>query len=151
MKEINCFYDLQESVKESAQSYFDDNSAEIAEKIERHIDANEELRFFWEDEIEDAAQQIADNYVIYYRDSYDIFLACRFGSTESLEYLADAETAIDGCHDGTDFIDKYITSASYMIVERMAREYLSDLIQVKKRLATDTNKALDTITQIFNG
>ena len=131
MKVINCFYDLQESVKQDAQSYFDDNSEDIAKQKKEHLAENDDLYFFYEDEIRQAAHEIAENYVIYYRDSYDIFLACRFGTTEALEYVGYAEAEISDCIHGADIIDKYITSASYMIVERLANEYLSDLIATK--------------------
>ena len=122
---IKSFYDLEESVKQSVQSHIDDNQEDIKEARKEYGEIDQ---FFYEDEMREASRDIADNYAMYYYDAYNICNVTRFGTFEEMEYFNDAEQEVQDCHNGENYIDKYMTSIAYLIVERLAMEFFSQLL-----------------------
>ena len=129
---INSFYDLEQSVKQTVLSYIEDNREDITEARKEYIEDRGKIDgFFYEDEMREASQTLADDYVIYYSDQWAICQASRFGTFEEMEYFNYAEELISGCHDGADYMDKYMGSIACMIVERLCMEFFSQFLLVE--------------------
>ena len=133
---IKSFYDLEQSVKQTVQAYITDNRDDIKEARKEYggIDG-----FFYNDEMMEASQTIANDFVIYYSDTWQICNVVRNGTMEESQYFFDAESQVQGCHDGDDYMDKCMTSIAYMIVERLCREFFSQFLLVEP---SDTAVAL---------
>ena len=138
--EIKSFYDLEQSVKQTVEAYIQDNREDITTARKEYIEDNGKIDgFFYEDEIREASQTLACDYVIYYSDTWAICQSSRFGTFEEMEYFNDAEDQVSGCHDGADYMDKYMGSIANLIVERLCLEFFSQFLIVEP---SDTAVAL---------
>ena len=138
--EIKSFHDLEQSVKQTVLDYIKDNREDITEERKEYIkDKGKIDAFFMEDAMRDTSQTLASDYVIYYSDSWAICQASRFGTMDEMDYFYDAESEVLGCHDGDDYIDAFMTSIAYMIVERLCMEFFSEFLLVEP---SDTAVAL---------
>ena len=130
--EIKSFYDLEQSVKQTVLDYIQDNREYITEARKEYIEDNGKIDgFFYEDEIREASQTLANDYVIYYSDTWAICQASRFGTIDERDYFNYAEELISGYHDGNDNMDAYMTSIAYQIVERLCMEFFSQFLLVE--------------------
>ena len=130
--EIKSFYDLEQSVKQTVLDYIQDNREYITEARKEYIEDNGKIDgFFYEDEIRAASQTLANDYVIYYSDTWAICQASRFGTIDERDYFNYAEELISGYHDGNDNMDAYMTSIAYQIVERLCMEFFSQFLLVE--------------------
>jgi len=138
--EIKSFYDLEQSVKQTVQAYIQDNREDITEARKEYIeDIGKIDGFFYDEEMLQASQTLANDFVMYYSDTWAICQASRFGTMEEMDYFNDAENQVQGCHDGDDYMDKCMTSIAYMIVERLCMEFFSQFLLVEP---SDTAVAL---------
>ena len=129
---INSFYDLEQSVKQTVLNYIQDNREDITEARKEYIEDHGKIDgFFYEDEIREASQTLANDFVIYYSDTWAICQASRFGTMNEMDYFNDAESQAQGCHDCTDYIDAYMTSIACVIVERLCVEFFSQFLLVE--------------------
>ena len=139
MENIKSFYELEQLVKKSVQNHIEDNREDIKEALDEYGEID---GFFYNDEMMEASQYIANDFVIYYYDTWQICNVARFGTMEEMEYFNDAESQVMGCHDGEDYMDKCMGSIAYMIVERLAMEYFSEFLLVEKLPFANPNKKL---------
>jgi len=129
---INSFYDLEQSVKQTVLDYVQDNREDITEARKEYIEDNGKIDgFFYDEEILQASQTLANDYVIYYSDTWAICQASRFGTMEEMDYFNDAESQAQGCHDSADYMDAYMTSIARLIVERLCMEFFSQFLLVE--------------------
>tara|TARA_R110000787_G_scaffold115517_1_gene225491 strand:+ start:502 stop:951 length:450 start_codon:yes stop_codon:yes gene_type:complete len=136
--EIKSFYDLEQSVKQTVEAYIQDNREDITTARKEYIEDNGKMDgFFYEDETREASQTLANDFVIYYSDTWAICQASRFGTMEEMDYFDDAESQVLGCHHGQMYIDKCMTSIAYMIVERLCMEFFSEFLLVSATIAPD--------------
>ena len=143
MKEIQSFYDLEQLVKKSVQNHIEDNREDIKEALEEYGEID---GFFYNDEMMEASQYIASDFVIYYSDTWQICNVARFGTMEEREYFFDAQDQVQGCHDGEDYFDKVMGSIAYLIVERLAMEFFSEFLLVEKLpFDVPTQKLFDAV------
>ena len=143
MKKIQSFYDLEQLVKKSVQNHIEDNREDIKEALDQYGEID---GFFYEDEIREASQYIANDFVIYYSDTWQICNVARFGTMEEREYFFDAQDQVQGCHDGEDYFDKVMGSIAYLIVERLAMEFFSEFLLVEKLpFDVPTQKLFDAV------
>jgi len=136
MENIKSFYDLEQLVKSAVQNHIIDNREDIDEARKEYGEID---GFFYEDEIREASQYIANDFVIYYSDTWAICQASRFGTMEEMDYFIEAENQAQGCHDGEDYMDKYMGSIAFLIIERLAMEFFSQFLLVQP---CETIKAL---------
>ena len=140
MENIKSFYDLEQLVKKSVQNHIIDNREDITAARKEYIEDNGKIDgFFYDEEMLQASQTLANDFVMYYSDTWAICHASRFGTFEEMDYFNDAESQVSGCHDGDDYMDKCMTSIAYMIVERLCMEFFSQLLLVEP---SDTAVAL---------
>ena len=146
MKEIQSFYDLEQLVKKSVQNHIEDNREDIKEALEEYGEID---GFFYNDEMMEASQYIASDFVIYYSDTWQICNVARFGTMEEREYFFDAQDQVQGCHDGEDYFDKVMGSIAYLIVERLAMEFFSEFLLVEKLpFDVPTQKLFDAVEAV---
>ena len=137
---IKSFYDLEQSVKQTVQAYITDNREDITEARKEYIEDKGKIDgFFYDEEIREASQTLACDYVIYYSDTWAICQAARFGTMAEIDYFNEAESNVQGLHDGHDYIDAYMTDIAHIIVERLCREFFSQFLLVEP---SDTAVAL---------
>jgi len=143
MENIQSFYDLEQLVKKSVQNHIIDNREDIKEALEEYGEID---GFFYNDEMMEASQTLANDFVIYYYDTWQICNVARFGTMEEMEYFNDAESQVQGCHDGEDYLDKVMGSIASLIVERLAMEYFSEFLLVEKLpFEVPTQKLFDAV------
>ena len=143
MENIKSFYDLEQLVKQSVKNHIIDNREHINEAREEYGEID---GFFYQDEMIEASQTLANDFVIYYSDTWQICNVARFGTTEEMDYFFDAERQVQGCHDGEDYMDKCMTSIAYLIVERLAMEFFSHyLLTEKLPFEVPTEKLVEAI------
>lgn len=143
MNTIQSFYDLEQLVKKSVQNYIEDNREDIKEALEEYGEID---GYFYNDEMMEASQYIANDFVMYYSDTWQICNVARNGNMDEMEYFNDAESQVQGCHDGEDYLDKVMTSIAYLIVERLAMEYFSEFLLVEKLpFDVPTQKLFDAV------
>jgi hypothetical protein len=129
---INSFYDLEQSVKQTVLDYVQDNREDITEARKEYIEDRGKIdEFFYDEEILQASQTLANDFVIYYSDTWAICQASRFGTFEEMEYFNDAESQAQGCHDCADYMDAYMNSIAYLIVERLCMEFFNQFLLVE--------------------
>ena len=139
MEKIQSFYDLEQLVKKAVQNHIEDNREDIKEALDEYGEID---GFFYEDEIREASQYIANDFVIYYSDTWQICSVTRNGNMEESQYFFDAQDQVQGCHDGEDYMDKYMTSIASLIVESLAMEFFSEFLLVEKLPFANPNKKL---------
>ncbi len=138
--EIKSFYDLEQNVKQTVLNHISDNREDITKARKEYIEDNGEVdAFFMEDEMREASQSLANDYVIYSNNIWAICQASRFGTMDEMDYFYDAENEILGCQDSGENIDSYMTSIAYAIVERLCMEFFSHFLLVEP---SDTAVAL---------
>ena len=143
MQNIQSFYDLEQLVKKSVQNHIIDNREDSKEALEEYGEID---GLFYADEIQQASDGIAKDFVIYYYDTWQICNVARFGTMEESQYFFDAQDWIRGCHDGDDYMDKYMDSIAFFIVERLAMEFFSEFLLVEKLpFEVPTQKLFDAI------
>lgn len=130
--EIKSFYDLEQSVKQTVQAYIQDNREDIDKARQDCIEDNGKIDgFFYDEEMMQASQTLANDFVMYYSDTWAICQASRFGTMEEMDYFNDAESQVQGCHNGDDYMDKCMASIAYIIVERLCMEFFSEFLLVE--------------------
>ena len=133
MENIKSFYDLEQLVKQSVKNHIIDNREHINEARKEYLEDHGKIDgFFYQDDMRDGSRDIADNYVIYYYDAWQICNVSRFDAPSGCDYFWQAESEIQDCHDGSEYIDKYMTSIAYLIVESLAMEFFSEFLLVEK-------------------
>lgn len=143
MKKIESFYELEQLVKKSVQNHIIDNREDIKEALEEYGEID---GFFYNDEMMEASQYIANDFVIYYSDTWQICNVARFDAPSGCEYFWDAQDQVQGCHDGEDYLDKEMGSIAYLIVERLAMEFFSEFLLVEKLpLDVPTQKLFEAV------
>tara|TARA_R110002020_G_scaffold310496_1_gene526225 strand:- start:33 stop:473 length:441 start_codon:yes stop_codon:yes gene_type:complete len=143
MQNIQSFYDLEQLVKKSVQNHIEDNREDIKEALEEYGEID---GFFYNDEMMEASQTLANDFVMYYSDTWQICNVARFDAPSGCDYFWDAESQVQGCHDGEDYLDKVMTSIAYMIVESLAMEFFSEFLLVEKLpFEVPTQKLFDAV------